>query len=357
MMGRNVPFLQSDERNRSLRFTFGFCIDNARPRLGHLAVNDSNLAINLDDIRDAAKRIEPYVIRTPTLHCEIISKELGCNVYFKAENLQHIGAFKARGATNAVMKLDDELAARGVVTHSSGNHAAALARAAKLRGIPAYIVMPHNSASNKITAVRSFGVDPVFCEPTAESRAATAESLRRQTGATLVHPYDDPPVMAGQGTVGLEVIDQLAKLDVVMVPVGGGGLLSGVLTAVKAIRPEVRVFAAEPRMADDAARSLASGQIERPTRYDTIADGLRTPLGERTFPVIQSLLDDIFLVSERSIRTSMRTLAESAHLVVEPSGAVALAALNQVADRFHGQTVAVVLTGGNLDFGGCELGA
>lgn len=318
---------------------------------------NTNFKIGLADIQSAAVRIEPYVLKTPMIFSERLSNLLGCCLHIKAENLQHIGAFKARGATNAVMQLDQQTAACGVVTHSSGNHAAALARASKLRGIPAYVVMPKNSAPNKISAVRSYGVEPVFCEPTAQSRAETAERLRNETGASLVHPYDYPPVMAGQGTVGSEILEQLSNVDAIIVPVGGGGLLSGVLIAVKTLRPEVAVYAAEPHWADDAARSLQSGKIEMPTRYDTVADGLRTPLGENTFPIIRELLDDIILVSEDSILAATRMLAEVAHLVAEPSGAVTLAAIKSSAERFTGKTVAAIVSGGNLEFGNCRLGA
>jgi threonine dehydratase len=216
--------------------------------------------------------------------------------------------------------------------------------------------MPSNSAQNKVAAVRSYGVEPVFCEPTAQSRFETAERLRQATGATLVHPYDCAPVMAGQGTVGLELIEQVSELDTVIVPLGGGGLLSGVLVAIKSLRPQIKIIAAEPEWADDAARSLKSGRIEMPTRYDSVADGLRTPLGEQPFAIIRELLDDIILVSEEAIHTAMRSIAESAHLVVEPSGAVALAALASSIDRFPGETVAIILSGGNLDLGGCQLG-
>ena len=314
-------------------------------------------AITIDDIHAAANRIESYVVRTPLVSNEAISNRLNCDVHFKAENLQHVGAFKARGATNAVMALSGETANRGVVTHSSGNHAAALARAASLRQIPAYVVMPENSAENKIAAVRSYGVEPVFCEPTAKSRTETAAALQQETGATLIHPYDQPLVMAGQGTVGLELVEQLDHFDVVLVPVGGGGLLSGILTAVKTLRPEALVIAAEPEFADDTARSLRSGQIELPTRYDTVADGLRTPVGQYTFPMIKSLLDDIILVSESSIVSAVRTLAEDARLVSEPSGAVGFAALTTVAERWAGQSVAIIISGGNLNFESNLLGS
>ena len=180
--------------------------------------------LSLDDIQAAARRIEDYVLRTPVIPCERISKLAGCRLSFKAENLQHVGAFKARGATNAVMSLSDEVARRGVVTHSSGNHAAALARAASIRKIPAHVVMPENSLANKIEAVRSYGVEPVFCEPDARSRTETARLLQERTGATMVHPYDDPAVMAGQGTVGIEILEQVPNVEIVVVPIGGGGL-------------------------------------------------------------------------------------------------------------------------------------
>jgi threonine dehydratase len=317
----------------------------------------TDFAISINDVRAAQKRIARYSLRTPLVFSEPLSREHGCRIHFKAENLQCVGAFKARGAANAVMLLSDAAAARGVVTHSSGNHAAALARAAGLRSIPAFVVMPGNSARNKIAAVRSYGVEPVFCEPTAESRAETAESLRRQTGATMIHPYDDPTVMAGQGTVGLEVLEQLPDVDAIFVPVGGGGLLAGILTAVKALHPAVKVIAAEPELADDTARSLRSGRREMPARYDSVADGLRTSVGELTFPIIRSLLDDIVLVSEQSIIEATRAIAQRAHLIAEPSGAVAFAALTQTAKRFAGQSVAVVISGGNLDLDAFHLGA
>lgn len=314
------------------------------------------LAISIEDIQSAQERIAGRIVRTPCVPSEKLSSELGCSLSFKAENLQHISAFKARGATNAVFSLSESDAAKGVVTHSSGNHAAALSRAASLRKIPAHVVMPHNSAPNKIATVRSFGVEPVLCQPDAESRASACAELQQKTDATFIHPYDNPFVMAGQGTVGLEILEQAPDVDVVVVPVGGGGLLSGVLTAVKALKPAAKVIAAEPAWADDAARSLKSGQIEMPTRYDTVADGLRTPLGNLTFPIIKTLLDDIILVSEEEIRAATRDIAEQAHLVAEPSGAVAFAAVRKVAQRFAGKSVVAVISGGNLDFGNCALG-
>lgn len=313
--------------------------------------------IQLNDVRQAASRIQGHVLRTPVIPSESLAGKLDCRVWFKAENLQYIGAFKARGAANAVLSLSEEIAKCGVVTHSSGNHAAALARAACRRGIPAYVVMPHNSSVKKIQAVRKFGVEPVFCEPTTEAREQTAEVVRLETNATMVHPYDSPDVMAGQGTIGLELLEQIDDLDSVLVPVGGGGLLSGVLTAIKSIRPEVRVIAVEPAWADDTARSLKAGCPQSPNRYDSVADGLRTGVGKNTFPIIQSLVDDILLVEEQAISSAMRLIAEEAHLVVEPSGAVAFAGLWENATSFQGQSVAVILSGGNLNFGECRLGS
>lgn len=312
--------------------------------------------LTLANVHEAHRRIEHHVLRTPLIYAEKLSRTSGLNLSFKAENLQHIGAFKARGATNAVLALSDDQASMGVLTHSSGNHAAALARAAKIRGIQAHIVMPENSALNKIASVRSFGFEPHFCEPTAPARAAAAEELRLRTGATMVHPYDDPWVICGQGTVGLEISRQCPDVDVVFAPVGGGGLLSGLLVALKAINPQIMVIAAEPELADDAARSLKAGSIQQPTRYDSIADGLRSSLGENTFPVMQRLLDDIQLVSEVEIMRAMRLLAEEVHLVVEPSGAVSLAAALRAGSRFADKNICVVLSGGNLEFGNCSLG-
>lgn len=313
-----------------------------------------DFAIDLSDVQAAARRISGQVVRTPCVPNEELSRKLGCEIHFKAESLQHVGAFKARGALNAVLLLDQTQAAAGVVTHSSGNHAAALARAATLADIQAHIVMPHNAPKNKIASVRSFGVEPVFCEPTVESREATAAKIQQQTGAVLIHPYDYPPVMAGQGTVGLEILEQVPDLDAIVCPVGGGGLLSGILTVFA--KTSIPVYAAEPAWADDAHRSLQVGSIEPPVRYDTIADGLRTSLGKHTFPIIQSQVADVLLVEESQIYSSLRTMCETVRLVCEPSGAVGLAAVQTFRERFAGKKVAVVVTGGNLDFGQCLLG-
>lgn len=313
--------------------------------------------ISVEDVHAARSRIGKNILCTPCISHEQLSRELGCEVFFKAENLQHIGAFKARGALNAIMQLSDQQAACGVVTHSSGNHAAALARSANIRGIKAHIVMPENSAQTKIAAVRNLGVEPVFCEPTTPAREQAADDIRERVGATLVHPFNNPHIMAGQGTVGLEILDQVANVDAVIAPVGGGGLLSGIATIIKGLNPRVEVFGAEPEMADDAYRSVESGNIEPVLRTDTIADGLRTSLGDLTFSVIKKLVDGILLVSEKEILVAMRKIVERAKYVVEPSGAVSYAALERHRDRFEGKRVAVVLSGGNVDFRDCKLGA
>jgi threonine dehydratase len=307
--------------------------------------------ISLDRIREASERIADYVVRTPIVSSERLNQDVAAELFFKCENLQHVGAFKARGACNAVFSISELEASRGVVAHSSGNHAAALARAARLRNIQAHVVMPENSRPNKIAAVRRYGVEPVFCEPDAASRQAAADRIVEQTGATFIHPYDDPRVINGQGTVGLELHDQLAEVDVVIVPVGGGGLLAGCLTSLKALRPSLEVVAAEPEWADDAHRSWKSGQIELPTRYDTIADGLRTPLGRWTFPIIRDMVDDILLATESQIFQATRQLVDQAKILVEPSAAVPLACVVAHPDRFRNRSVAIVLSGGNIECG------
>lgn len=309
----------------------------------------SDYAITVDDIRAAAVRIEEHVVRTPVTVSERINEAVGAELFFKCENLQHGGAFKARGACNAVFSLSTAAAAAGVVAHSSGNHAAALARAARRRGIAAHIVMPHNSAAVKIAAVRELGVEPTFCEPDAESRQAVADRVMTETGATFIHPFNDARVMAGQGTAMVELLEQIRDLDAVVVPVGGGGLLSGTLIAARALRPTLKVFAAEPEWADDAFRSLHSGRIEAPIRYDSIADGLRTPLGTLTFPIIRDLVEDVLLAGEDAIRTATASLIRNARVLVEPSGAVSLAAITRHASRFQGMRVGVMISGGNLN--------
>jgi threonine dehydratase len=299
------------------------------------------------DIELAARRIRPYVDTTPVVAADELSRALGGAVEFKCEHLQQAGAFKSRGACNAVFALDAASAARGVATHSSGNHGAALARAARLRGIPAYIVMPRGAPRIKREAVEGFGGTVVECEPTLAAREAAASALLAESGATFVHPYDDPDVIAGQGTVVLELAAQIARPDVVLVPVGGGGLLSGSALAARVLWPGTRVVGVEPKGADDAWRSFRSGRLEPQGTPRTIADGLRGALSERTLRLIRANVDDIVTVSEDSIVAAMRLLYERLKVVVEPSGAVPVAALLE--GSVAGGRIAVVLSGGNVD--------
>lgn len=303
----------------------------------------------LFDIQAAAGRIRPYAHRTPVLTCQSLNERVGAQVFMKCENLQKVGAFKFRGACNAVFALSEAQAARGVATHSSGNHAQALALAARLRGIPAYIVMPSNAPAVKQAAVAGYGGLITLCEPTQAAREATLARVVAETGAEVVHPYNDGRVIAGQGTVALELLAEAPDLDVVIVPVGGGGLLSGVALAVKALAPRVRVMAGEPAGADDAFRSLAAGQIVPSVAPQTIADGLLTSLGSLTFPIIRQHVEQIVTVSEAAIIDAMRFVWERAKLVVEPSGAVPVAVLWEGKIDLRGLRVGVILSGGNVD--------
>jgi threonine dehydratase len=307
------------------------------------------MTLTLADIRAAHARIKDRIHRTPVMTSATLNEKAGAQLFFKCENFQKIGAFKARGATNAVALLSEDEAKRGVVTHSSGNHAAALARAAKLRGIPAYIVMPSNSPQAKLASVRRFGAEVILCEPTLASRESTARSVVERTGAAFIHPYNDLRVMAGQGTTALELLEDVPDLTDILCPVGGGGLISGIATAVKSINPEIHVFGVEPQGADDAARSLAAGKIIPCTAPNTIADGLRGSLGELTFNQIQQHVDGIVTVSETEIVHAMRTIWEVLKIIVEPSGAVAYGALVDGQLDMPGRRVGIILTGGNLD--------
>lgn len=302
----------------------------------------------LEDVRQAQARIARYIHRTPVLTSALLDRETGARLFFKCENFQQAGAFKSRGACNAVFSLADAEARRGVATHSSGNHAAALARAAGLRGIPAHIVMPRNSPKPKQQAVAGYGGRIALCEPTLAARESTCAALMAETGATLIHPYNDDRVIAGQGTAALELLEEVPDLDAIMTPVGGGGLLAGTSVAVKGIRPGARVLGAEPAQADDAAESLKAGRIvSKPA--NTIADGLRTMLGDRTFPLLRANVDGILTVSEEGIIAAMRRLWEIMKIVVEPSGAVPFAAVREHAAQFAGRRVGLILSGGNVD--------
>ena len=308
-----------------------------------------NTTLTLADIRAAHARIADKIHRTPVLTSATLDALCGGRLFFKCENFQKIGAFKARGAANAVFSLTDAEAARGVATHSSGNHAAALARAARLRGIPAHIVMPSNAPKAKVESVRRNGGNIIFCEPTVAAREAACAKVIAETGARLVHPYNDYAVMAGQGTATLELLEQAPDLDLILAPVGGGGLLCGTAVAAKGVRPGIRVIAAEPAAADDAARSFAAGHIIPLDKTTTIADGLRSSLGERNFPLIRQNVAGIVTVSEESIVAAMCRIWEVLKIIIEPSCAVPYAAIMERKVDVAGQRVGIILTGGNVD--------
>ncbi len=305
--------------------------------------------LTLADIRAAYERIQDKINRTPVMTSETLNGLAGAQLFFKCENFQKVGAFKARGATNAVFSLTDEEAARGVVTHSSGNHAAALARAAKLRGIRAYIVMPDNAPKAKEASVRRYGGEVIHCAPNETARRETAESVVARTGAAFIHPYDNLRVMAGQGTTALELLDQVPDLDMILCPVGGGGQLAGVAVAAKSIEPQIRVVGVEPAMADDASRSFKAGAIIPVSNPSTIADGLRTSLGEKPFAEIRRYVDDIVTVPEADIVEAMRRLWEVMKIIVEPSGAVPYAGVPVALQKKASQRIGIILSGGNLD--------
>lgn len=303
----------------------------------------------LNDIHQAAKRIQPYIHRTPVLTNESLNQKVGAQVFLKCENLQKVGAFKFRGACNAVFSLRDEQAERGVCTHSSGNHAQALALAARLRGIPAYIAMPNTAPAVKKAAVASYGGQITFCEPTLEARETTLAKIVAETGANVVHPYNDERVIAGQGTAALELLEDIPDLDVIITPVGGGGLLSGISIAATETKPGIRVIAGEPEMADDAYRSLKAGEIIPSLKPKTIADGLLTSLGTLTFPIVRERVEQIVTVSEQGIIDSMKFIWERAKIVIEPSSAVAVGVLWERKIDLTGLKVGVLLSGGNVD--------
>ncbi len=316
-------------------------------------ITNTGYAANLESIRAAQRRIDPFIRRTPVLTSATLDEMSGRRLWFKCELLQKTGSFKFRGATNAVRMLDDAAAAKGVVTHSSGNHAQALALAAKMRGIPAHVVMPSNSAEIKKTAVRGYGAEIVECEPTLEARESTAAQVIARTGGTMVPPFNHPNVIAGQGTIALELLDECPQLDAIVVPLGGGGLISGIAIAAKALKPSIRIIGAEPELAGDGAASKREGSIQPAMKPVTIADGLRTSLGPLTFPVVRDLVDEIVLVSEADIAAFMRIVWERMKITIEPSAAVGVAvacsAWMRQRNNADMQDVGVVLCGGNVD--------
>ncbi len=307
------------------------------------------MTLDLAAIRAAHERIRPHITRTPVLTNARLDAACGGKLFFKCENLQKVGAFKARGATNAVFSLAEVEALRGVATHSSGNHAAALARAAKLRGIPAYIVMPANSARPKVRMVEAYGGKITFCEPTQSAREATCGRILEETHAHLVHPFENPLVMAGQGTAAVELLEDVPDLDYVLVPVGGGGLLAGTAVAAKALRPALKVIGTEPAGADDAARSFHSTHHFTVNVPHTIADGLRTTLGAPNLAIARRTVDDLVTVSEAGIVAAMHLLFEAVKVVVEPSAAVPYAAIMEQRLNVAGRRVGIILSGGNVD--------
>ncbi|WP_430814616.1 pyridoxal-phosphate dependent enzyme [Carboxylicivirga sp. RSCT41] len=301
------------------------------------------------DIINAYERIKGLVHQTPVLTSQSINDICDTELYFKCENLQKVGAFKYRGATNAVLSLSEAAKMNGVATHSSGNHAAALALAAKINGIAAHIVMPENAPEIKKKAVAGYGAQITFCQATLEAREKTLEEVVLKTGATMVHPYNQWEVICGQGTASLELMQRHKDLDIVMTPVGGGGLLSGTATYIKEQFPDVKIIAGEPANADDAYRSFKSGIFQPVVNPDTIADGLRTSLGSLTFEIIRDKVDDIITVGEASIAEAMRMIWERMKIIVEPSSAVPLAVVLENKPLFKNKKTGIVLTGGNVD--------
>ena len=306
-------------------------------------------AASIEDIRAAAERIEGVGNGTPIRTSKALDELAGRRLFFKCENFQKVGAFKFRGACNTVFSLSDEKAERGVGTHSSGNHAAAVALAAKLRGIKAHVVMPNNAPEIKKKAVMGYGAEITYCEPTLKARETTLESVIEKTGAVEIHPFDDPRVISGQGTAALELMDEIDDLDAILAPVGGGGLICGTAIAVAGMGYSVSVFAAEPKNADDAYQSFKSGKFVPQTNPDTMADGLLTSLSELTLSIIMKYVSDIFTVTEEEIITAMQTVWERMKIIIEPSSAVPVAVVLNQANDLAGKKVGVILTGGNVD--------
>lgn len=301
------------------------------------------------DVMAAEERIAPYVHRTPVLTSGYLNGLAGADLFFKCENLQKGGAFKARGATNAVFGLDDAKAARGVATHSSGNHGTCLSYAAGRRGIPCAVVMPRTAPQAKKDAVRGYGAEVVECEPSVASREAAFAEVAARTGADFVHPYNDPRVIAGQATCSKELIEEVGDLDAVIAPIGGGGMVSGTCLTLSSLATRVKIYAAEPEQADDACRSLKAGRIIADDAPDTVADGLRVPLKELTWHFVRRHVTDILTVSEIEIVDAMKLIWKRMKIIVEPSSATPLAAILKHPEVFAGQRVGVILTGGNVD--------
>ncbi|PKA55012.1 Serine racemase [Apostasia shenzhenica] len=317
-------------------------------------LDSQKYAADINSIKEAQVRIAPYVHRTPVVSSTSLDSLSGKRLFFKCECFQKGGAFKIRGATNSIFSLEDEQAAKGVVTHSSGNHAAAVSLAAKLRGIPAYIVIPKNAPICKVENVKRYGGQVIWSDSTIQSRESVASKVQEETGAILIHPFNDKRTISGQGTVSLEFLEQIPEIDTIVVPISGGGLISGVTLAAKSINPAIRVFAAEPKGADDAARSKVAGRIIMLPKTNTIADGLRAFLGDLTWPVVRDLVEDIITVDDTEIVEAVKLCFEVLKVVVEPSGAVGLAAV--LSDQFKQKrswnemkSIGIILSGGNVD--------
>lgn len=304
--------------------------------------------ITKQDIEQAHERIKPYVHRTPILTSHSINEIAGCNIFFKCENLQNVGAFKARGAMNAALQIPEANRSKGIATHSSGNHAQAIARAGKILGVPAYIVMPNNAPQIKKDGVKGYGGQIFECEPNLKSRETTLAEVISKTGASEIHPFNNYHVMTGQATAAKELFEEVGDLDFILAPVGGGGLLSGTLMAAKYFSPKTKVIAGEPEGADDAYRSMQSGKIE-PSQSNTIADGLLTTLGDKTFPIIKENVERVVTVSDAEIVSAMRLIWERMKVIIEPSAAVTFAAALKDKKALAGKRVGIIFSGGNVD--------
>ncbi|WP_171173349.1 beta-hydroxyaspartate dehydratase BhcB [Ruegeria sp. HKCCD8929] len=308
-------------------------------------------SLTIDDVRAAHARIEPYIHRTPVLTSTYLNELTGAELFFKCENFQKAGAFKVRGASNAVFGLNDEVAVRGVATHSSGNHALSLSYAAGRRNIPCHVVMPRTAPEAKKAAVRGYGGLITECEPSTSSREAVFAEVQAQTGAEFVHPYNDPRVICGQGTCSLELLEQAPGLNAVVAPIGGGGMVSGTCLTLSNLVPEIEIYAAEPEQADDAARSFRAGHIIADDAPVTVADGLKVPLKENTWHFVSNHVRDVQTASEQEIVDAMRLIWQRMKIVMEPSSAVPLAVILRNPEVYRGKRVGVIVTGGNVDLG------
>jgi threonine dehydratase len=314
-----------------------------------LTVKTFIMSISKSDIEQAHERIKPFIHQTPVLTCNTINQLAGAELFFKCENFQKIGAFKIRGGMNAVLSLPAEKIANGIATHSSGNHAQAIAFAAKQTGTKAYIVMPNTSPAVKVNAVKGYGAEITFCEPNQQARETALQDIVDRTGAAFVHPYNDERVITGQATCAKELLEEISSLDHIIAPVGGGGLLSGTSLSAHYFSPTTKVYAGEPEGAADAVLSFRSGKIETAPYINTIADGLLTKLGDQTFPIIQQHVTDILTVSDEEIIAALRLVYERMKIIVEPSCVVPLAALLKNKELFAGKRVGIILSGGNVD--------